>query len=159
MRGALQIATQYAPQREVFGHARWATTRASSGWWRHGGHAGIRRAAWSTATALRYDAGDPDAGSARVDRQDAGHRPVHARHGRRLQVLGGNGYLKAFPMERFMRDAKMNQIGEGTSEIHKNLIGRHVLQQAQALPQHPCLDLEPDLLRERGRGMTLPHDP
>jgi isovaleryl-CoA dehydrogenase len=62
-----------------------------------------------------------------------------------IQLLGGNGYLKAFAMERFLRDAKMNQIGEGTSEIHKSLIGRHVLQQAAALPQHPCLDMNPDL--------------
>ena len=39
----------------------------------------------------------------------------------------------------------MNQIGEGTSEIHKTLIGRHVLRRAAALPQHPCLDMEPEL--------------
>jgi alkylation response protein AidB-like acyl-CoA dehydrogenase len=62
-----------------------------------------------------------------------------------LQLLGGNGYLKAYPLERFLRDAKMNQIGEGTSEIHKNLIGRHVLAQAAQMAQHPCLDFEPDL--------------
>jgi alkylation response protein AidB-like acyl-CoA dehydrogenase len=62
-----------------------------------------------------------------------------------LQLLGGNGYLKAYPLERFLRDAKMNQIGEGTSEIHKTLIGRHLLQQAAALDTHPCLDFEPDL--------------
>ena len=62
------------------------------------------------------------------------------------QLLGGNSYLKAFPLERFLRDAKMNQIGEGTSEIHKTLIGRHVLRRAAAMPQHPlCLDMEPEL--------------
>ncbi len=61
-----------------------------------------------------------------------------------LQLLGGNGYLKACPLERFMRDAKMNQIGEGTSEVHKNLIGRHLMKTAAAIPRHPCLDLEPD---------------
>ena len=48
-------------------------------------------------------------------------------------------------MERFFRDAKMNQIGEGTSEVHKNLIGSHVLAQADALPLHPGLVMEPDL--------------
>ena len=48
-------------------------------------------------------------------------------------------------MERFFRDAKMNQIGEGTSEVHKNLIARHVLAQSAALPLHPGLDLDPDL--------------
>ena len=144
MTGALQIATQYAGHRKVFGHAI-------------GDHQGIQ---WMVAdmaaqieaarclvysTALRYDRGDADA-------------PVHASMAKMhatdlcmrlvvdcLQLLGGNGYLKAYPLERFMRDAKMNQIGEGTSEIHKNLIGRHVLRMAAEMTQHPCLDLEPDL--------------
>ena len=62
-----------------------------------------------------------------------------------MQLLGGNSYLKAFPLERFMRDAKMNQIGEGTSEVHKNLIARYVLRLASQMPQHPCLEMEPDL--------------
>lgn len=144
MRGALQIATQYAAQRQVFGQAV-------------AGHQGIQ---WMVAgmaatlestrclvysTALRYDAGDADAGVhasiAKMHATDACMRLVVDA----LQLLGGNGYLQAFPLERFFRDAKMNQIGEGTSEVHKGLIGRHVLQQAAGLPQHPCLDLEPDL--------------
>jgi alkylation response protein AidB-like acyl-CoA dehydrogenase len=34
-----------------------------------------------------------------------------------VQVLGGYGYIKEYPVERFMRDAKIYQIWEGTSEI------------------------------------------
>jgi alkylation response protein AidB-like acyl-CoA dehydrogenase len=143
-RGALQIATQYAAQREVFGHAV-------------GAHQGIQ---WMVAdmaarieaarcmvysAAVRYDAGDKEASvhasMAKMHVTDLCMRIVVDA----LQIMGGNGYLKAFPLERFMRDAKMNQIGEGTSEIHKNLIGRHVMAEAAALPQHPCLDMEPDL--------------
>ncbi|SMG59523.1 acyl-CoA dehydrogenase family protein [Paraburkholderia susongensis] len=142
--GALLIASQYANQRKVFGQSV-------------GSHQGIQ---WMVAqmaarieaarclvysTAQRYDRGDADV---------AAHASVAKMHVTDLcmnivvdclQLLGGNGYLKAYPLERFLRDAKMNQIGEGTSEIHKTLIGRYVLGMAAQMPQHPCLDFEPDL--------------
>lgn len=142
--GALLIAAQYAGQRRAFGHTI-------------GEHQGIQ---WMLAdlgsrieaarclvyaAALRYDRGDGDA---------AVHASIAKLHATDLcmkvvvdclQILGGNGYLKAFPLERFLRDAKLNQIGEGTSEIHKNIIGRHVLKTAAGLPRHPGLDFEPDL--------------
>ena len=41
-----------------------------------------------------------------------------------IQVLGGYGYLKEYDVERFMRDAKLCEIGEGTSEILRVLIAR-----------------------------------
>lgn len=44
-----------------------------------------------------------------------------------VQIHGGNGYSKEFEVERFMRDAKLLTIGEGTSEICKMVIGGHVL--------------------------------
>lgn len=142
--GALQIAAQYVNQREVFGQPV-------------GAHQGIQ---WMVAemasrieaarclvysTALRYDSGDADvaihASIAKLHATDLCMKIVVDC----LQLLGGNGYLKAFPLERFLRDAKMNQIGEGTSEVHKNLIGRHVLRRAAEQPQHPCLDMDPEL--------------
>ncbi len=142
--GALRIAAQYANQRQVFGRTV-------------GEHQGIQ---WMVAemaaqieaarclvytTALRYEAGEKDvsvqASIAKMHTTDLCMKVVIDC----LQLLGGNGYLKAFPMERFLRDAKLNQIGEGTSEVHKNLIGRHVLRLAGELPQHPCLDMDPDL--------------
>ena len=46
-----------------------------------------------------------------------------------LQVFGGYGYSKEYHVERFVRDAKLLQIGEGTSEILRMLIGSTVLAQ------------------------------
>ena len=44
-----------------------------------------------------------------------------------LQIHGGYGYMKDYPLERMMRDAKITEIYEGTSEIHKVVISRAVL--------------------------------
>jgi alkylation response protein AidB-like acyl-CoA dehydrogenase len=44
-----------------------------------------------------------------------------------LQIFGGNGYSKDFPVEKFYRDSKLCTIGEGTSEIQKIVITREVL--------------------------------
>lgn len=48
-----------------------------------------------------------------------------------LRVLGGYGYLKDHPMERYVRDAKVTEIYEGTSEVMKMLIARGVLDKAR----------------------------
>jgi alkylation response protein AidB-like acyl-CoA dehydrogenase len=144
MTGALQIAAQYSGHRQVSGKAV-------------GEHQGIQwmladmAARIEAARCLIYCAAQ------RYDRKDADssiHASIAKMHATDLcmrvvvdcaQLLGGNGYLDAYPIERFLRDAKMNQIGEGTSEVHKNLIGRHVMKAASAMPQHPCLDFEPNL--------------
>ncbi len=44
-----------------------------------------------------------------------------------VQLLGGNGYTKGFPLERFMRDAKITQIYEGTNQIQRVVIARSLL--------------------------------
>ena len=44
-----------------------------------------------------------------------------------VQILGGYGYCKDYPMERHMRDAKITQIWEGTNQVHRQLIGRSFL--------------------------------
>ena len=46
-----------------------------------------------------------------------------------VQVFGGYGYTKDYPVERMMRDAKICEIGEGTSEIQRMVISRHVLRE------------------------------
>lgn len=46
-----------------------------------------------------------------------------------VQIHGGYGYTKDFPVERYLRDAKLCEIGEGTSEIQRIVIARHLLQQ------------------------------
>jgi alkylation response protein AidB-like acyl-CoA dehydrogenase len=44
-----------------------------------------------------------------------------------IQIHGGYGYTKDYPVERYMRDAKICEIGEGTSEIQRLVIARHLL--------------------------------
>jgi len=138
--GALEMATQWCGRRRTFGA-------------RLGEHQGVQWMLAEMATRLeasrcllrsvadRYDRGDPEvsvhASMAKLHATDLGMQVTTDC----LQLFGGNGYLKEFPLERFMRDAKLNQIGEGASEIHKTLIGRHVLR-AGAGTRHPCLDLD-----------------
>ena len=44
-----------------------------------------------------------------------------------IQIHGGYGYSREYPVERMYRDARLMTIGEGTSEIHRLVISRHVL--------------------------------
>lgn len=53
-----------------------------------------------------------------------------------VQILGGYGYTKDFPVEKFYRDAKLCTIGEGTSEIQKIVIARKVLGQKRLSKPH-----------------------
>ena len=43
-----------------------------------------------------------------------------------LQMFGGYGYTKDYPMERMMRDAKITEIYEGTSEVQRIVIASHM---------------------------------
>ena len=47
-----------------------------------------------------------------------------------LQIHGGYGYMKDYPLERMYRDAKITEIYEGTSEIHKVVIARAVMKRS-----------------------------
>jgi len=44
-----------------------------------------------------------------------------------VQVLGGNGYTREYPVERYFRDAKVTQIFEGTNQIQRMVVGRDLL--------------------------------
>ena len=44
-----------------------------------------------------------------------------------VQLLGGAGYTRDFPVERMMRDAKITQIYEGTNQIQRMVMARHLL--------------------------------
>jgi len=44
-----------------------------------------------------------------------------------VQVHGGYGYVVEYRVERYLRDAKLTEIGEGTSEIQRLVIARHLL--------------------------------
>jgi alkylation response protein AidB-like acyl-CoA dehydrogenase len=49
-----------------------------------------------------------------------------------VQILGGYGYIKEYPVERFMRDAKITQIYEGTQEIQRLVIAREMAKESRA---------------------------
>lgn len=138
--GAFEMAAQWCGRRRSFGQRLGEHQGVQ---WMLAGMAHRLEAARCLvhACAERYDRADPDvavhASMAKLHATDLGMQVTTDC----LQLFGGNGYLKEFPLERFMRDAKMNQIGEGASEVHKTLIGRHVLRESARL-RHPCLDLD-----------------
>lgn len=47
-----------------------------------------------------------------------------------IQILGGNGYTNDYPAARLLRDAKLYEIGAGTSEVRRFLIGRELFKEA-----------------------------
>jgi alkylation response protein AidB-like acyl-CoA dehydrogenase len=49
-----------------------------------------------------------------------------------VQILGGYGYVKEYPVERFMRDAKITQIYEGSQEVQRLVIAREMLKETRA---------------------------
>ena len=49
-----------------------------------------------------------------------------------LQIHGGNGYIREFPVERYFRDARVTEIYEGTSEVQRLIIAREVLAETKA---------------------------
>ncbi|MDP2280024.1 MAG: acyl-CoA dehydrogenase family protein, partial [Nitrospirota bacterium] len=44
-----------------------------------------------------------------------------------VQVMGGSGYMREYPVEKMMRDAKILQIYEGTNQIQRNVIGQALM--------------------------------
>jgi alkylation response protein AidB-like acyl-CoA dehydrogenase len=49
-----------------------------------------------------------------------------------VQVLGGYGYIREYPVERMMRDAKITQIYEGSNEIQRLVIAREMVKEQRA---------------------------
>jgi alkylation response protein AidB-like acyl-CoA dehydrogenase len=82
---------------------------------------------WRAASSL--DNGSPQAtlhcAMAKRQATDAGFHVVNEA----LQLHGGYGYLKDFPIERYLRDLRVHQILEGTNEIMRVIIARHLLRQ------------------------------
>ena len=46
-----------------------------------------------------------------------------------VQILGGYGYMKEYPVEKMMRDAKITQIYEGTNQIQRNVIALELIKE------------------------------
>ncbi len=74
------------------------------------------------------DAGKPftkEAAMAKLYASEVGTRTAN----RAIQIHGGYGYIRDYPVERFYRDAKLMEIGEGTSEIQRLVIARRMLKE------------------------------
>jgi alkylation response protein AidB-like acyl-CoA dehydrogenase len=69
-----------------------------------------------------------------------------------VQILGGNGYVQDYPVERMMRDAKVTQIYEGTNEIQRVVIARRMAVEPRIAAHEPLrplgFDLEEDSWRK-----------
>ncbi len=79
--------------------------------------------------AAKYDAGKPDKTShcamAKRYATDIGFRVCNEA----LQLHGGYGYINEYPLERYVRDVRVHQILEGTNEIMRTIIARHLLEE------------------------------
>jgi isovaleryl-CoA dehydrogenase len=77
-----------------------------------------------------------DAGRGRAARKDAAACLLFASENavqvalEAIQALGGNGYINEFPAGRLLRDAKLYDIGAGTNEIRRMLIGRELFEES-----------------------------
>ena len=49
-----------------------------------------------------------------------------------VQIMGGYGYMREYPVEKYMRDAKITQIYEGTNQIQRNVIALGLIKRAAA---------------------------
>lgn len=54
-----------------------------------------------------------------------------------MQMLGGNGYVRDYPVERFVRDARLYTVGAGTQEVRRLIIGRAFNTEFGAAPEGP----------------------
>ena len=124
-RGALEESARYARERRAFGKAigefdaiRWmlADTQTEL----QAARLLVHRA------AVLADQGRPygrEASMAKLFASEAATRACH----RAVQIHGGYGYTREFPVERYLRVAKLCEIGEGTSEVQRTVIARELL--------------------------------
>lgn len=122
---ALESSIKYAKEREQFGRpigafqgVQWPIAEMATE---------IEAARLLTLNAARmHDAGLPikmEGAMAKLFAAEASLKACSAA----IEIHGGYGYMRDFPVERFYRDAKMYQIGEGTSQIQRLVIARELL--------------------------------
>lgn len=126
-RASLETATAYAKERRQFGRPiaefemiQWkvATARTEL----DAARLLVHRAAWLA------DRGEPfsiASSKAKLYASEAASRAADES----LQILGGYGYLRDYPVERHLRDARLMEIGEGTSEVQRIIIARDLATQ------------------------------
>jgi len=81
----------------------------------------VYRAAWLKDQGQRFT---KEAAMAKLFASEAAVRACY----KAIQIHGGYGYTKDYPVERLYRDARLTTIGEGTSEIQRLVIARHILE-------------------------------
>ncbi|TFV45989.1 acyl-CoA dehydrogenase family protein [Blastococcus sp. TF02A_35] len=127
---ALDVAVRYAVEREAFGRPIAEHQGVSFLLADMAAAVESARATYLVA-ARRKDAGKPfsrQASIAKLVATDAAMKVTTDA----VQVLGGAGYTRDHPAERYMREAKVMQIFEGTNQIQRMVIGRHLT--AEAVP-------------------------
>ena len=123
--GALESARTYAKERKQFGRAiadnqaiqfmlADAATELAAG------HLLIKRAAWLADNGQRHTY---ESSTAKLWTAQAAMRACD----RAIQIHGGYGYTREFPVERALRDCKLCEIGEGTNEVQRMVIARHLI--------------------------------
>jgi len=123
--GALDAAIRYSKERKAFGHPiaeyqaiQWMLADAKTEL--DAAALLTYRAAWLADGGKRHS---EEAAMAKLFASEASTRACNSA----LQVHGGYGYVREFDVERYLRDAKICEIGEGTSEVQRMVIGKHVL--------------------------------
>jgi alkylation response protein AidB-like acyl-CoA dehydrogenase len=124
-RGALEDATAYAKERKAFGRPIAEFQAISFGLADVATELSAARLLVHRAAAL-CDAGVPFAREAAMAKLLASEMAMRATS-RAIQIHGGYGYTRDYPVERAFRDAKLCEIGEGTSEVQRIVISRSVL--------------------------------
>ena len=148
--GALDFATLYATQRKQFG-------QAVSGFQMVQGMLADMSTRVEAARQLVYaaaraaDAGVPNvtkmAAQAKLFATDVAMSVTTDA----VQLFGGYGYMRDYPIEKYMRDAKITQIYEGTNQIQRMVVARNLIKEAGSLghlaafiplPDHPNTALD-----------------
>jgi butyryl-CoA dehydrogenase len=119
--GALELATEYAHKRVQFGKP---ISSFQGIQWMLADMAAKVEAARSLvyATAGMVDRGLKDVGTASAAAKLFASEVAMQVSTDAVQIFGGYGYMRDYPIEKFMRDAKITQIYEGTNQIQKNII-------------------------------------
>lgn len=125
--GALDKAGAYAKEREAFGKSiaefqaiRWMLADMATE---------IHAARLMVYEAARLrDHGKPYTKEASMAKLFASETAMRATKNA-IQILGGYGFCKDYPVERYWRDAKLTTIGEGTSEVQRLVISREILEE------------------------------
>jgi butyryl-CoA dehydrogenase len=123
--GAFEAALKYSKERLAFGHpiAEFQTIQfmlADISTEIDAARLLIRKAAWKQDTGARFSM---DAAMAKLFASEMATRVTH----KAIQIHGGNGYSREYPVERAYRDARITEIYEGTSEIQRLVISSWAL--------------------------------